>query len=131
MLEQHSLPEEPAIPQKLLSSGVIVVEIKQALRAQDFDALSTTADGWIQTRGSLNGLVLHAHHFPGWENLKGLVEHLRFARTHLAKIKRIALVTDAKAASVVEQLAEHFVKAEVRHFGYSSLDEAVAWAQGR
>jgi hypothetical protein len=28
----------------------------------------------------------------------------------------------------VPQLAEHFVHAEVKHFDFEALDEAVAWA---
>jgi hypothetical protein len=40
----RSLPEGPAVSHRLLpESGVIVVEVKQALRAQDFDALAFTA----------------------------------------------------------------------------------------
>jgi hypothetical protein len=79
----RSLPEKPAIAHRLLpEAGVIVVEVKEALRAQDFDALSATADQWIQAQGSLHGLVLHAHHFPGWENLTGLIKHVRFVRDH-------------------------------------------------
>lgn len=126
----RSLPEEPAISHRLLPSGVIAVEIKEALRAQDFDALTLTADAWIQSHGSLNGLVLHAREFPGWENLGGLVKHVRFARDHQAKIKRVALVTDAKAARVVPEIAELFVKAEVQNFAYARLDDAIAWAGG-
>jgi hypothetical protein len=31
-------------------------------------------------------------------------------------------------ATLVPKLAEHFVRAELRHFGYEELDRAVAWA---
>jgi hypothetical protein len=113
----------------LPDAGVIVVEIKQALRPQDFDALTRTADDWINAQGSLNGLVLHAHHFPGWESLQGLIKHVRFVRDHHQKIKRIALVTDAKLANLTPSIAEHFIKAELQHFAYDKLDDSIAWAR--
>jgi hypothetical protein len=62
-----SLPEGAGISHRLLpESGVIVAEVKEALRAQDFDALATTADTWIEAHGNLQGLVIHAREFPGW-----------------------------------------------------------------
>jgi hypothetical protein len=126
-----SLPEQPAISHRLIAeTGVIVVEVKQALRAQDFDALAATADQWIQERGTLNGLVLHAHHFPGWENLEGLIKHIRFVRDHHTKIKRIAVVSDARLASLAPRVGEHFVAAEIQTFHYDKLDDAIAWARG-
>ena len=70
----NSLPEGPAVSYRLLpESAVIGVEVKQALRAQDFDALAFTADAWIEAHGDLQGLVIHAREFPGWENLGSFV----------------------------------------------------------
>src|SRR5579863_10127352 len=60
-----SLPESPAIHYRLLpDAGVIVVEVKQPLKVQDFDSLGFTADAWIEAHGSLQGLVIHAREFP-------------------------------------------------------------------
>lgn len=125
----QSLPEKAGVSHRLLpEAGVIVVDVKEALRAQDFDALTATADTFIHAQGRLNGLVLHAEHFPGWENLAGLLKHVRFVRDHHAKIERIALATDAKAATFMPRIAEHFVKAELKHFPYAGLEDAIAWA---
>jgi SpoIIAA-like len=126
-----SLPEGAAISHRLLpDSGVIVVEVKQALRAQDFNALAFTADSWIEAHGELQGLVIHAREFPGWENLGSLIRHLRFVRDHHRKIRRIALAADAKVASLAPKIAEHFIQAEVKSFRYDELDSAIAWAGG-
>ncbi len=123
--------EKPALSHRLLSdAGVIVVEVTQALRAEDFDALSATADEWIRAHGSLNGLVLHAHHFPGWESLQGLIQHVRFVRDHHKKIGRIAVVTDSRLASLTPTIAELFVDADLETFAYDKLDDAIAWARG-
>lgn len=122
--------ENPGVSHRLLSDdGVIVVEVTQALRAQDFDALSATADQWIEAHGALNGLVLHAHHFPGWENLQSVIQHVRFVRDHHKKIKRIAVVTDSRLASLTPSVAEHFVDAEIQTFAYGELEGAIAWAR--
>jgi len=73
----RSLPERPAVSHRLLvETGVLLVEVRQALRAPDFDALAS----------------------------------------------------DSKVADLAPRLAEHFVQAEVRRFGYDALDAAVAWA---
>jgi hypothetical protein len=126
-----SLPQGPGVSHRLLpESGVMVVEIREALRAQDFDALAATADMWIEAHGDLQGLVIHAREFPGWQNLAGLVGHVRFVRDHHRKIKRIALVADSKLASLAPRLAEHFVASEIRAFDYPDLDRGIEWAAG-
>ncbi len=126
-----SLPEGAAVSHRLLPDlGVIVVEVKQALRAQDFDALAFTADTWIEAHGNMQGLVIHTREFPGWENLGGLLRHMRFIRDHHRKVKRIALAADTKLASMAPKIAEHFIQAEVKSFGFDEIDAAIAWAAG-
>ena len=126
-----SLPEGPAISYRLIpESGVIVVDVKQPLRAQDFDAVAFTADTWIEAHGDLQGIVIHAREFPGWENLGSFFRHVRFVRDHHRKVKRIALAADTKLASLAPKIAEHFIQAEVKNFGYDELDSAIAWAEG-
>jgi len=124
-----SLPEGPAISYRLIpETGVIVVEVSQALRAQDFDSLAFVADAWIEAHGSLQGFVIHAREFPGWENFGSLVRHLRFVRDHHRKVQRIALAADAKLAAIAPKIGEHFIHAEVKSFRYDELDSAIAWA---
>ncbi|KPC64350.1 STAS/SEC14 domain-containing protein [Streptomyces chattanoogensis] len=125
-----SLPEGPGISHQLTDSEVLVVEVEQPLRAQDFDALALTVDTWLGTHDALTGVVIHAREFPGWENIGGLIRHVRFIRDHHRKVRKIALAADSKVAALVPQLANHFVRAEVRRFAYDELDDAVAWAAG-
>jgi SpoIIAA-like len=125
------LPEGAAVTHRLLpESGVIVVEVTQALRAQDFEALAMTADAWIDWHGSLQGLVVHAREFPGWEGLGGLFGHLRFVRNHHRSVRRVALAVDGRLAIMAPRLADHFVEAELKSFGYGELEAAIAWAGG-
>ena len=117
---EHVIPE----------TGVLVVEITKALRSQDFDAIARTADAWIGAHGRLNGLVLHAKRFPGWENLGALMKHVRFVRDHHRRITRIAVSVDSPMASIAPMIAELFVNAEVKVFGYGQRDRAIEWAGG-
>lgn len=126
-----SLPEGPGVSHCLVpESEIIVVEVKEPLRAQDFDALALTADTWLETHHELRGLVIHTREFPGWENLGSLLRHLRFVRDHHQKVNRVALAADSKLADLAPRLAEHFIQAEVKGFGYDELEAAIAWAQG-
>lgn len=120
-----------ALAHRLLpEAGVLVVEPDRPLRGEDFDALAMTVDPWIEAHGELRGLVVHAREFPGWENLGSLVRHLRFVRDHHCSVRRVALSAGGQLATLAPGLAEHFVKAELRHFGYEELDRAIAWASG-
>ncbi|MEV0495195.1 STAS/SEC14 domain-containing protein [Streptomyces atratus] len=124
-----SLPEGPGVSHHLLpESQVLVVEVEQPLRAQDFDALGLTADSWLETHEELAGVVVHARAFPGWENVGSLLRHVRFVRDHHRKVRRVALAADTKLADLVPHLANHFIQAEVRRFGYDDLEDAVGWA---
>jgi hypothetical protein len=127
-----SLPEGPGVTHRVLpESGVIVVELTEPLRAQDFDALAATADSWLATHDEVPGVVLHARAFPGWENIGGLLRHVRFVRDHHRALRRVALAADTRLADLLPRLIEHFVKAEIRHFGYDELDDAIVWAAGQ
>lgn len=124
-----SLPEGAGVSHQLLSeSGVLLVAVEQPLRAQDFDALAQTADNWLATHDALAGVVVHARDFPGWENIKGLLRHVRFVRDHHRKVRKVALAADSKLAELMPHFANHFVQAEVRQFRHDELDDAVAWA---
>jgi hypothetical protein len=107
-----------------------VVEVTEPLRAQDFEALTATADTWLATHDVLPGVVLHARAFPGWENIGGLLRHVRFVRDHHRDVRRVALAVDGSIAEFAPRIAEHFVRAELRHFDHDDIDDAVAWAAG-
>lgn len=125
----QTLSERATVVERIVpETGVLVVDVSQALRSQDIDAIALTADTWIEAHGKLNGLVIHARRFPGWENLGALMKHLRFVRDHHRKVARIALTADSAIANIAPSIAEHFVKAEVKAFRYDELDRAIEWA---
>jgi stage II sporulation SpoAA-like protein len=124
-----TLPGPATAKSRLIpQTGVIVIEVTQALQTRDFDELALLADAYIQAHDKLEGLVVHAREFPGWENFDSLLRHVRFARDHHRRVHRVAVCSDSKLVKIAPRLAEHFIAAEIRPFGYDELDAAVAWA---
>ncbi|MGH6622384.1 MAG: STAS/SEC14 domain-containing protein [Burkholderiaceae bacterium] len=107
--------------------GVLVVVPASALTATDFAQLATLVDPYIAERGGLNGLMVVAGHFPGWDSFEGFIGHIRFVREHERAIARVAVVSDAMALTLLPALARHFVSAEVRHFAVEEREAAMAW----
>lgn len=107
--------------------GVLVVFPSGALTATDFGQLATLVDPYIAERGRLNGLMIVAGQFPGWDSFSGFVGHIRFIRDHERMIARVATVSDTLALTVLPALGRHFVTAEVRHFAFDQREAAMAW----
>jgi len=111
-------------------NGILHVKPSGPLEETDFETLSALADPYIAKKGALAGLMLEIDRFPGWKNLASMVKHFRFVRSHHRKIRRIALVTDARIGAIAPKLARHFVAAEVRRFAAGRAGEAKKWITG-
>ncbi|NMO88223.1 STAS/SEC14 domain-containing protein [Actinomycetospora sp. TBRC 11914] len=122
------LPGQLAGVRLQAEDGVVVVDIGQPLRREDVDAIAAEVDGWLAEHRDLPGLALRAHGFPGWENLSGLLHHIRFVAGHQSRVARLALVFDAPGADVAARLAGTLLHPEIRHFPVAARDEAVRWA---
>ncbi|MEL7449651.1 MAG: STAS/SEC14 domain-containing protein [Pseudomonadota bacterium] len=107
---------------------VLILEPRGELEAADFARVSEAIDPTIAETGALNGLVVVAEHFPGWDDLAALSSHVRFVRAHHSAVKRVALVTEDRVLSALPRVATHFVDAEVRRFPMSERDAALTWA---
>ena len=112
----------------LPDAGVVVVEVTEPLRVQDIDELAALVDGWLAEHPTLHGLVLHARAFPGWENLSGLVRHLRFVVGHHRQVDRLGFAVDGSLAAVAARVAELVAHPQVRRFAFDELPAAIAWA---
>jgi hypothetical protein len=117
MLE-HSLDE---------TSGILTIQPHGKLAAADFVALARVVDAFLERHDALNGILVDAKSFPGWEDFAALTSHLKFVREHHRKIRRIAIVSDSKVLSIGPRIASHFVSAEVRPFASSERAAALAW----
>jgi len=106
---------------------ILTIEPGGPLESADFDRLVQDVDPYIEEKGKLDGLMIYAKSFPGWDSFAAFLTHMKFVKNHHQKIKRIAAVTDSGFLSIMPQLASHFVQAEVRHFGYADKDAALTW----
>jgi hypothetical protein len=111
--------------------GVLLIQPAGPLRASDFDAIALATDLWNRRRGELRGLVVQVREFPGWDNVAGFVRHVQFFRDHQDSIRRIALATDVQVPHLRPELADHFIRADLRRFRCHELGEAIAWASAR
>jgi hypothetical protein len=113
----------------LKEKGLLVIKPDGALRAEDFSALASAVDPYIEQHGELKGLMIEAPSFPGWENFAALVSHLRFVRDHHRRIQRIAVVSDSALLAALPKIAGHFVSAQVRTFDSADRAAALAWIE--
>ena len=114
----------------LKDDGILVVEPRDALTADDFRAVSRTIDPYIEERGKLSGLLVDAPSFPGWDSFGALIEHLKFVRDHHHQIDRVAAVTDNEFLKIAPRIAEHFAHPEIRVFPGAERAQALAWLKG-
>ena len=113
----------------LRDRGILVLTPEGALRAEDFTALATAVDPYIEQHGGLKGLLLEARSFPGWKDFAALVSHLRFVRDHHRQVRRIAVVTGSALLAAAPKIASHFVSAQIRAFDADARAAALAWIE--
>ena len=109
------------------ANRILTVSPEGKLEAEDFAQLAEVVDPFLEEHGPLRGLLIKAEAFPGWQDFAALISHLRFVKAHHTRIDRVAAVTDSGFLSVLPQVANHFVKAEVRHFPYQDRQIALDW----
>ncbi len=109
--------------------GILVLKPEGPLEAADFRTLACLVDclvvGYLHRHDTLHGVMLHARAFSGWKDFGALVAHLKFVRRHHHRIEKVAVVADGGAATIMPQVANHFLHAQVEHF--SLAHEAAAW----
>ena len=109
--------------------GVLVIEPKGALSADDFREIDRTVDPYILEKGKLPGLLIDAPSFPGWDSFAAIIEHMKFVRDHQSKIDRVAAVTDSAVLKMAPAIARHFVNPEIRTFESKDRARALAWLE--
>src|SRR5512145_2335826 len=76
-------------------TGVLTLAPSGPLSAADFAAVAAEVDPWIAEHGELRGLLIHTKSFPGWQDFAAFLGHLGFVRTHVQKIRRLAIASDS------------------------------------
>ena len=113
----------------LKDAGVLLVEPKSALSADDFREISRVFDPYIREKGKLTGLLIEAPSFPGWDSFGALIEHMKFVYDHHRKVDRVAAVTDNAILKIAPKIAQHFAHPEIKVFGSGEKGNALAWLQ--
>jgi len=111
----------------LQEKGILILKPEAALRAEDFAALAASVDPYLEQHGRLEGLMIDAPAFPGWESFAALLSHLRFVRDHHRRIRRVAVVSDSALLTAGPRIASHFVAAELKSFPSAERAAALAW----
>jgi hypothetical protein len=111
----------------LRDEGILILTPEGPLEKADFQRLAEEIDPYIEDKGKLHGLMIHAESFPGWKDFGALVSHLKFVKNHHQKIDKVAAVTDSGFLAIIPRVARHFVHAEVRHFDASKEPTARLW----
>jgi len=111
--------------------SILFLHPTSALQKADFEHLSRTVDPHIEKTGGLAGLILDIKAFPGWESIGAMAAHFKFVREHHRKVKKIAVVTDAKIGNLAEKLASHFVAATIKHFPAGQVQAAEQWISAK
>ena len=112
------------------AQGILHLRPKAALTKEDFALIAKTVDPQIEKSGALAGIIIEISAFPGWDSLGAMAAHFRFVREHHKRVKKIAVVTDAKLGEVAEKLASHFVAATIKHFPAGQAEAARKWIAG-
>ena len=113
----------------LRNRGILVVTPQGPLEKMDFELVAQEVDPFITEKGKLNGLMIYARSFPGWTNFEALLSHLKFVGEHHRHIARVAAVTDSEFLTILPSIIAHFVRAEVKHFGFEEKERALAWLE--
>ncbi len=111
----------------LQDDKIVVVEPKSPLSEEDFRRLTEDVDRFLEQHSILKGLCIHTREFPGWEDMAGLISHLRFVRDHHRQVEKVALASDSTLATIAPKLVEHFVSAEIKKFNYEEKEKALRW----
>ena len=108
-------------------TGVCTVTPSGKLQAEDFSRAAEIVDPYIEQHGQLKGLMIVAEKFPGWADFSALIAHMKFVGEHQKHISRVAAVSDSSILSIMPSMLDHFVKADVKHFAFEDLDQALIW----
>ncbi|MBE0613966.1 MAG: STAS/SEC14 domain-containing protein [Burkholderiales bacterium] len=109
--------------------GMLVLHPEGPLEAADFTTLARDVDAYLKRHGVLRGVLIRAKSFPGWKDFGALLAHLKFLKAHLRRIEKVAIVADGSIATLMPNIAKHFVHAQVQHFDLAHEDAAWIWLE--
>lgn len=113
--------------QILEDENILVIEPMASLSKEDLDALTKDVDMHLLRTGVLNGILIHASKFPGWESIGSMLAYFRFLREYHHSFKKVALVSDSLIASIMPRFMRYCASVEVKGFAFDEKVKAMAW----
>ena len=107
--------------------GIAILEPDGDLSENDFISASKIIDPYIEKSGKLNGIIIHVKVFPGWDSFSALLTHLSFVKDHHKKVSHVAFVTDSPVGRIAENIASHFISAQIKSYPFSEIEIAKKW----
>ncbi|MGJ0486279.1 MAG: STAS/SEC14 domain-containing protein [Methylomicrobium sp.] len=111
------------------STQTVLLEPEGPLSPQEFEYLAQRVDPLIKESGDLNGVLVHARQFPGWDSWAAFMAHLRFIKQHHRQVKKVALSTNSPWGRWAAQLASHWLAPQIKIFPYEELAQAQRWIE--
>lgn len=108
---------------------IVVLRPEGALSEEDFTSLAASIDERINTTDTVPSLVVCLDKLPHWDSIGAMTRHFHFVREHARIVRKVAIVGDNPLLSIAPEIADRLVKAKVRRFPQSKLEEAKAWAR--
>jgi hypothetical protein len=105
----------------------LLLETAGALSRRDIEALAARFAARAEATGRAPNLVIRTESFPTWTEIAALLKHLQFIRSHHRRVRRVALVSDARAMGLAPRLAQRLLAPELRRFPADGLERALAW----
>lgn len=107
---------------------LVTVHPTGALSKEDFSELTAKVNDFINTHDVVPNLLIVAKSFPYWDSFAAMLAHAEFVKGHQKVVRKVAIVGDGFAFSVLPSFADHFVSAKVRHFAGDKMEQARQWA---
>ena len=107
--------------------GVLILRPQGELDVADFARVSSRIDPHIEKTGTLEGVMIVARHFPGWDTLSAFFSHLKFVRDRQKNVQKLAIVTNDRLLTVLPRIAKYLAAPEMRHFSMDQETEALEW----
>jgi universal stress protein A len=117
--------------QKLSESSekILGFKVTGKLTDEDYKAFVPQIEKIIREFGRIS-LLLELDDFHGWD-LEAAWDDFKFGMKHIKDFKRVAIVGDKKWEEWMAKLAKAFMRAEVKYFDGSQLQDAWKWLDGK
>jgi hypothetical protein len=108
-------------------SGVLFLDIKNPLTADDFKTISNIIDPYFVEHGELAGVIINAKKFPYWKGSKNRSEYLNFAGENHYKFKKAALSMGGFFTKIIVRLGRSHAHPTIKTFKHNDIEKAQEW----